>query len=149
MKRKVGPAQGAYAYIVALEPLAAEWVLGAQISIVEAKDAQSDLQRKGFHLLLTWWIEMAGKNMRGFEALKTDVLKVQWGVIKVIDSHGNEHFAPLKRTSTEWSWDSMSYIEKPCTKEQYSDLIETVYRMAAEDGIILPELDQKYRQGEA
>ena len=118
--------------------------LGFRITVESIKPQHTDVQRQGFHWLLEQWLRLDPKVARGKEALKSSVLMSMWGVIRVIDPYGNETLKPFKRTTREWCSDSGSYVDKPLTVEQYSDLIEHTYRMA--DPIVLPKMLTKFRR---
>lgn len=115
------------------------------LEIYPLKETHSDEQRKGFHKLLRDYhnaLVETGRYNDTYETLKSDLLIVQWGCFKATDQYGNEQLCPVKRTTVSWSWDKGAYIRDECTREQYSELIDLVYRMASEDGITLPELEK-------
>lgn len=124
-----------------LFPEAANLPLGIILSAEPVKEHQTDQQRAGFHWLLSQWLELAPDVARNLEDLKTKILMAKFGVAKVTDEHGNEALIPVRRTTQEWSWEKPGYKRKLLSKALYVELIDFTYNMAAEDGIILPELE--------
>lgn len=115
--------------------------LGVTLSAEPNKERQTEKQRNGLHLLLTWWLEADPTIARDLEDLKTKMLKAKFGAAKVTDEHGNEAFIPVRRTTREWSWELPGYKRKLLSRALYIDLIEFVYDMAAQEGVMLPNLE--------
>lgn len=123
--------------------------LGVVLSYDPVVEHQTDEQRAGFHWLLSQWLELAPDVARNLEDLKTKVLIAKFGAAKVTDEHGNVTFIPLRRTTQLWDWDRPGYKRKLLSKSLYIELIDSVYQMASEDGIILPELEKDPAKREA
>lgn len=113
---------------------------------VPVKAKHSAKQRRAFHWLIGQWMELDARIGKDADRLKTEILKSHFGVLRVSHEDGNETFIPLKRTTQEWSWDKAAYVRKELTREQYRELIDYVYRIAAEDGTVLPDLLPEYRR---
>ena len=124
-----------------LFPWAKELPLGIVLTAEPVKERQTDQQREGFHLLLSWWLDLDPRIARDLEELKTKVLIAKFGAAKVTDQHGNEAFIPLRRTTQIFDWDIPGYRRKLLSRSLYIELIDSVYRMASEDGIVLPDLE--------
>ena len=114
---------------------------GVKLILTKISDDQSDQQRKGFHWLLKQWLLLHSPDKSvHFERLKSNVLTTKFGAVRMLDEHGNVHLIPLRRTTQIWDWDLHSYKKKKLSRSLYTDLIEHVYRVAAEDGDQLPEM---------
>lgn len=122
-------------------PEAKELPLGIVLSAEPVKEHQTDEQRAGFHWLLSQWLELDPHVARNLERLKTKVLMAKFGAAKVTDQAGNETFIPLRRTTQQWDWELPGYRRKLLSKALYVELIDETYRLAAEDGIVLPEME--------
>lgn len=125
--------------LIELAPQIADVRPGVKLTLTKISNDQSDQQRKGFHWLLHQWLILESPHIP-FERLKSNVLTTMFGAAKMIDEHGNEHFIPLRRTTQIWDWDLHSYKNKKLSRDLYTDLIEHVYRLAAQDGDQLPEM---------
>ena len=103
-------------------------------------------QRKGWHWLLGKWLKMDGGVAENREALKTRLLILMWGAIRVSDKHGNESLIAIRRTTQYWDWEMTppGYRRKKISKQDYTDLVQFTYDMAAMDRIHLPDLDPEY-----
>lgn len=131
--------------------------IGYKIIIESLHKSHSNEQQRGFFVLIKQWYEMD-------DALKTDVLplrvhnepeKVQldelrnqvymfhFGKLYVTDHDGNEIEKPVRTTTRYWSWKHGTYLPDSLSMELYSTLIERVYHLAAERGIVLPSLERK------
>lgn len=119
---------------------------GVKLVVTKISDDQTDQQRKGFHWLLRQWQLINPEIGLKFERLKSNVLTSMFGAARMIDELGNEHFIPLRRTTQIWDWELHSYKNKKLSRELYTDLIEHVYRLAAEDGDQLPEMLPEHKQ---
>lgn len=122
-------------------PEAVDLPLGIVLSAEPVREHQTDEQRAGFHWLLSEWIAIDPDVARGAEDLKTRVLIAKFGAAKVTDSHGNEAFIPVRRTTQIWDWDAPGYKRKLLSRALYVELIDLTYKLAAEDGVILPEME--------
>lgn len=120
--------------------------LGFRLVVEHIKPRHSGQQRAGFHWLLNAWLMLDPTVAKDLDQLKTRVLIVKFGAVKVSDQYGNEAFMPVQRTTQHWDWDSASYKRKLLSVELYTDLIDYVYRVAAEDGTELPELSREHQQ---
>lgn len=132
-------------------PEAQDYPLGVVISAEPVRDRQTDDQRAGWHWLLEQWLDIDPSIAKSAEALKTAVLVAKFGAVKVTDKAGNEAYLPLRRTTQEWSWDIPGYKKKLLSRALYTELIDYTYQMAAEDGVVLPDLepDVKLRKGKS
>lgn len=119
---------------------------GHRVELVQEQPDHTDKQRGGFHWLLSKWLEINPRAARDSEQLKTHILKLHFGVMRITDDHGNELLLPLKRTTQEWSWDKGRYVKKQLTMDQYRELIDHTYQLAAEHGTVLPDLDPDYKE---
>ena len=124
-----------------LFPEAVKYPIGVVLSCEPAKEHHTDEQRAGFHWLLSEWLKIDPGVARNLEDLKTKVLIAKFGAAKVTDQHGNEALIPLRRTTQLWDWDLPGYKKKLLSKALYVELIDFAYNVAADDGIILPELE--------
>ena len=106
----------------------------------------SDKQRKGFHWLLREWLKIEPNAAKNFETLKTEMLKIKFGVIRIRDDYGNVGFKPLRRTTQIWDEDAMGYRRKKLSKKLYTELIEETYYTASQDDIDLPDMLPEYLQ---
>lgn len=116
---------------------------GLYLDIEPVKPESTDDQREGFHVLLNYWIGMDPRLTISTEDLKEAVCKAMWGVVRLVGPGGQEKLIAARRTTRKWDTDRKRYVRSTLTREEYSALIEFVYRMAAEDGIVLPELERE------
>ena len=135
--------------VARLFPEAVDLPLGIVLSCEPAKEHQTDQQRAGWHWLLSEWLEIDPGVARNLEELKTFVLIAKFGAAKVTDEHGNEAFIPLRRTTQLWDWDRAGYKRKLLSKALYVELIDFTYQMAAQDDVVLPELEPEVWKREA
>lgn len=140
-RRLAGPQLGMT--IAKIFPEALSLPLGIVVSAEAVKAHQTDQQRESFHLLLSWWLDMDPAIAKNLEDLKTKVLMSKFGAAKVTDEHGNEAFMPVRRTTQEFDWERGGYKRKLLSKKLYIELIDHVYQMASQDGVVLPELDPR------
>ena len=135
--RSILAAIGRHAPLGPLEP----WLegLGFRLILETIKPSHTDEQRQGFHWLLGEWLKLDPGAAKNMEQLKSQVLIATFGAVKITDPHGNELLMPVKRTTQEWDWDSVSYKKKAMTREQYTQLIESAYRLGPKD---LPEMER-------
>lgn len=127
-------------------PEATKLPLGIVLSAEPVLEHQTDEQRAGFHWLLSQWLDLDPGAARSEEDLKSRVLIAKFGGAKVTDQHGNEALIPVRRTTQLWDWDKPGYKRKLLSKALYIELIDFVYQTAAEDGVILPELEPDVRK---
>ena len=138
--------------LIELAPQIADVRPGVKLTLTKISNDQSDQQRKGFHWLLHQWQVLASPTIPAsstnvpFERLKSNILTSMFGAARMIDEHGNEHYIPLRRTTQIWDWDLHSYKNKKLSRELYTDLIEYVYRLAAQDGDQLPDMLPEHKQ---
>ena len=106
----------------------------------------SGKQRRGWHWLLGKWLELDPGVAKNQEALKTRLLILNWGALKVTDRHGNETLIALRRTTKYWDWESTppGYRRKKVSKQDYTDLVQFTYDIASLDGVYLPKLDPRF-----
>lgn len=112
---------------------------GLFVFIVPAEPQSSPEQRKGFHALLDDWWSMDPGVAVDTEALKDKVCRAMWGVCRIETKHGKEAFVTARRTTRKWDVDLKKYVPAPLSKADYSALIDFTYRMAADDGVVLPD----------
>jgi len=117
--------------------------LGALVQIEPIEPAYTRPEEAGFHLLLNAWLAMDRSLTFDVEQLKEAICKSFWGVVRLVGPGGQEHLIAAKRTTREWDHDKKRYRRKKLTVEQYAELIDHTYRMAATDGTLLPELDKE------
>lgn len=129
--------------LLELVPQIADVRPGVKLILTKISDDQTDQQRKGFHWLLKQW-QLLRPGEVHFERLKSNLLTSMFGAARMIDETGNEHYIPLRRTTQIWDWDTHCYKNKKLSRSLYTDLIEHVYRMAAEDGSQLPEMSLEH-----
>ena len=109
-------------------------------------DDSSGKQRKGWHWLLGKWLKMDSRVAENREALKTRLLILMWGGIRVSDKYGNESLIAARRTTQYWDWEMTppGYRRKKISKQDYTDLVQFTYDMAAFDKTYLPELKPEF-----
>lgn len=129
-------------------PEAKDLPLGIVLSAEPVKARRTDQQNDGWHWLLSQWLEMDPGIARDLEQLKTKVLIAHFGAAKVTDSHGNEAFIPVRRTTQAWDWNLPGYKRSLLSRSAFIDLIDATYRLASEDGLILPDLEPDARKRE-
>jgi len=118
--------------------------LGALVQIEPIEPESSDEQRDGFHVLLDKWMKMDRGISFTKEMLKTRIYIVHFGAAKLTGWSGQEELIPVRTTTRIWDYDKKRYQRKLLSVEQYSELIEFTYRVAAQDGTVLPALDPDY-----
>lgn len=127
--------------VARLYPEALDLPLGIVLSAEPAREHQTDEQRAGFHWLLSQWLSLDPSVARNPDDLKTKILIAKFGAAKVTDRHGNEALIPLRRTTQIWDWDIPGYKRKLLSRALYIELIDFVYGMAADEGVVLPDLE--------
>jgi len=132
--------------VAKLFPEAVALPLGIVLSAEPAKEHQTDEQRSGWHWLLGEWLKLDPGVAPTAEKLKTKLLIGRFGAATVTDQYGNVTFIPLRRTTQIWDWDMGGYRRKLLSRALYVELIDFTYRMASEDGVILPELEPDVRK---
>ena len=113
------------------------------VDISPALDEYTRPEERGFHLLLKWWKEADPKISATVDELKTHVLMAKYGVAVRTLPQGQEIHIPLRRTTSVWDPDQKRYRRKKMSCADYADLIDTVYYLADQDGIVLPELEKE------
>ncbi len=116
--------------------------LGCEVTIDVIRPQYTSDQERGFHFLLSEWLKL--KPMPGVDkdALKKWVLSNHFGHIEAELPDGRIDWIPLRTTTRAWSHENKRYGPQKLPREQYSELIEYVYRAAAEGNVVLPELEK-------
>lgn len=113
--------------------------MGFRITLETIKPSNTDEQRRGFHWLLKQWLKLDPGIAKDEEALKEKLCKATFGVAKVYDEHGNEYLKAAVRTTRVWDHATCEYRAKQMTRDQYTQLIESVYRLGPSE---LPEMEK-------
>ena len=100
-------------------------------------------QSRGYWLLLGKWLKI--KPMPGVDKddLHKWVCSKHFGHIERELPDGRIDWIPVRTTTKKWDEESKRYRRKILTRELESGLIEFVYRVAAEGGVVLPELKKE------
>ena len=125
------------------ENIAAQAQMGITVQVDPIKPAYTREEEAGFHLLLTEWLRMDPGITIGVERLKEIVCRGMWGSIRLVGPHGQDEYVAARRTTRRWDVERKEYVRSKLSREEYSELIDFVYRMAAEDGIVLPILQKE------
>lgn len=118
-----------------------DFCLGGTFSLTEIHPDYTRQEEKGFHWLLSQWRRHDPKITSSIDDLKTDVLKACYGVVRTVSFGGQEHYKPARRTTEKFNVDTGKYEHDRLSREAYAELIDFVYRLAAQDGTVLPDLD--------
>ncbi len=113
------------------------------MDIEPVEPESTDDQREGFHVLLDHWLRMDPRITISKEDMKEAVCKAFWGVVRLVGPGGQEKLIAARRTTRKWDTDRKRYVRSSLSREEYSALIEFVCGMAAQDGIVLPELERR------
>lgn len=116
--------------------------LGVSFEGKTIKQKYTRQEEKGLHWLLAQWIKRSGMTV-DIERLKHDVCKVVYGVAVQTSFGGQETHVPLRTTTKKWDVTEGRYTASPLDVEGYAHLMERIYQLAADDGIVLPELERK------
>ena len=148
---KLGTAHPMYRPLIAILSLFPEWSrlsdakLGIEVEARAIKPRHTDEQLRGYWLLINDWLKQATAKgqLRGVdpETLHKWVSSTHFGRIERELPDGTIDYIPLRTITSAWDEDIPGYRKKRLTVEQFTDLIEFVYRTAAEGGIVLPELE--------
>jgi len=100
-------------------------------------------QQRGYWKLLSEWLKL--NPMRGVdrEDLHKWVCCTHFGHIERELPDGRIDWIPIRTTTKVWIEDENRYKRRRLSREKESDLIDFVYRAAAEGGVILPELESE------
>ena len=128
----------------ALMPLA-ESKLGVEFEPKAIKAQYTRHQECGFHYLINQWMKRDKRITVDQETFKSQLLMACFGAAVTYGYDGQESLVPVRRTTQEWDHEENGYVRKKISRELYTQLIEFVYRMAAEDSIVLPELKAEMR----
>lgn len=142
MITKIGKGQSADRIVKAIRDVCESNPLGAMVEVTPVEPEYSREEEKGFHWLLNQWLLMDRGITWDAEMLKSKVLMACFGAVRLIGPGGQEQLIPARRTTSEWDHDKKRYRKKKLRVEQYADLIDFVYRMAAEDGTVLPVMEK-------
>ena len=115
--------------------------LGIHLEVHPIKPQYTRAEESGFHLLLTEWLKMDPTITIGVERLKELVCRHMWGSIRLVGPGGQDEYISARRTTRKWDVERRAYVPSKLTREEYADLIEHTYRMAALDGIYLPDME--------
>ena len=117
--------------------------MGTTVQVDPIKPQYTREEEAGFHLLLTEWLRMDPGITIGVERLKEIVCRGMWGSIRLVGPHGQDEYVAARRTTRKWDVERKEYVRSKLSCEEYAELIDFVYRMAAEDGIVLPLLKKE------
>lgn len=124
------------------EQIASQAQMGITVQVDPIKPAYTRQEESGFHLLLSEWLRMDPGITIGLEHLKEMVCRGMWGSIRQAGPGGQETYIAARRTTRKWDADRREYVRSKLTREEYAELIDFVYGMAAQDGIVLPKLER-------
>lgn len=115
---------------------------GLYVDLEPVEPESTDDQREGFHVLLDHWMRMDPRITATKDELRHYICTVHFGVAVKRLPGGQEIHIPARTTTKRWDHDRKRYFPAALPRDDYSALIDLVYRMAAEDGIVLPELER-------
>jgi hypothetical protein len=124
------------------EQIASQAQMGITVQVDPIKPAYTREEESGLHWLLTEWLRMDPGITIGVERLKEIVCRGMWGSIRLVGPHGQDEYVAARRTTRRWDVERKEYVRSKLSREEYAELIDFVYRMAAEDGIVLPTLQR-------
>jgi hypothetical protein len=130
------------------EQIASQAQMGITIQVDPIKPQYTREEESGLHLLLAEWLRMDPGITIGIERLKESVCRSMWGVVRLVGIHGQEEFVASRRTTRVWDHERKEYVRSKLSREEYAELIDFVYRLAAEDGIVLPKLERNMVEAE-
>jgi len=109
----------------------ADFPLGADVRITPIKSKHTDEQRGYYWLSIEWWLMKTGYSAAEAQAMKDrvhyEVICCEtFGVEKIINFRGVAKRIPKQSSSK-------------LNREDYTKLIDTMLRLAAEDGVVIPE----------
>ena len=116
------------------------------VRIRPAKNEHISEQRSGFHWLLGRWLKMDPRITVDLLTLKAQLQMACFGVVRRVGLHGQEDLIPARTTTRVWDHDLRRYVQEELPKDGYTRLIEFTYASAAEDGVILPELEKEHAE---
>ncbi len=118
-----------------------EKALGLQYKFVYRQYSRE--QEKGYWLLLGLWAKAFNEPGVTNEDFHQYVCQQVFGEFLVTTPDGYTKERPIRTTTTRWDAAEQRYIRDKLKDDQYSILIEQTYRIAAEGGVILPELERE------
>jgi len=116
--------------------------MGTTVEVHPIKPAYTREEEAGLHLLLAKWLKMDPGITIGLEHLKEMVCRAMWGSIRQVGPGGQETYIAARRTTRKWDSDRREYVRSKLTRQEYAELIDFVYGMAAQDGVVLPKLER-------
>lgn len=143
---RFGPKQSLEPLIRKIEEICATHPMGVDVVVKPVKLRYTREEENGFHWLLRQWVKMEnGNSTEKAEQDKKDyVLMKYFGFIHLFDKHGNDVWLPARTTTRQWQWGSKpGYVPCKLSKSDYAELIDATKRMAADDGVVLPELEKE------
>jgi len=140
---KIGKGQSVDRIIAAIRDVCERNPLGAMVDVSPVEPEYTREEERGFHWLLQQWLVMDRSITWPHETLKTKVLIAHFGAVRLVGPGGQEELIPARRTTSVWDHDKKKYRRKKLSVEQYAELIDFVYRMAAQDGTVLPVMQKE------
>ena len=120
--------------------------LGVEITAIPIKPRHTDEQISGYWLLITEWLKIAQGQRKLInvdkETLHRWVCATHFGRIERQLPDGSVDSIPFRTITSVWSDDQRRYKKQRLTVELFTDLIEYIYRTAAEGGVVLPDLEK-------
>lgn len=123
-----------------------EGSMGITLEVNPIKPQYTREEENGFHWLLEQWMKLDPRITYSLSDLKEDVCKAMWGVVRVVGPFGQERLIAARRTTRVWDHDKREYVKARLTREMYAELIDFTYRIAAEDGTVLPIMEASCAQ---
>jgi len=139
---KIGKGQSCDRIVQAIRDVCERNPLGAMVEVTPVEPEYSREEEKGFHWLLNQWLLSDRGITWDVDMLKTKVLIAFFGAVRLTGPGGQEELIPVRRTTSEWDHEKKRYKKKKLSVEQYAELIDFVYQMAAEDGTVLPVMEK-------
>lgn len=122
--------------------------LGVEVTIDLIKADKTEKQNAGLWWLYGQWIKFAHNRMHGISAedLHLWACCKHFGYFEREFPDGRIDWIPLRTTTRVWDHDAKRYRRKNLPREDESALIDAVYRLAAEGGVVLPDLLPEYKR---
>lgn len=129
-----------------LWPKLCEHPRGVEVDATVPDQGHTGKQRRGYWWLLGHWLRL--NPMRGVDkdALHNWVCCTHFGHIEREFPDGRIDWIPLRTTTRRWDEDAKKHKRKQLPLDSYVQLIEFVYRTAAEGNVVLPDLTPEYKR---
>lgn len=115
---------------------------GLYVDIEPVDPISTDDQREGLHVLLTQWMRMDRRITADINDLRHWCCLKKFGAVVKTLPDGQEIKIPARTTTKRWDHNRRRYVRSKLSRSLYSELIDSVFILAAERGSVLKDLER-------